>query len=86
MSNLVFGTVTCFVLSFGLIASFMSSYMSDITYETNLRFIPKGNPNCLRFLPQVSGVNNLDDPVSDSITLNRLYFLVYTHAIHKAKS
>jgi hypothetical protein len=67
MSNLMFGIVTCFVLSFGLIASLMGSYMSNLVYENNLKLIPQANPNCLRLLPQISGANNLGDPASYSI-------------------
>jgi hypothetical protein len=70
MSNLVFGIVATFVLGFGLTSTIMSCHMSYLVYEKNVRLIPTGNSNCLRLLPQISGLNNLDDPAS---------YLIFSH-------
>jgi hypothetical protein len=63
MSNTVFGIVTAFILGMALQASLEICYLSAVAHEENLLLIPEGNPDCIRFLPQISSVHNLKDSV-----------------------
>jgi hypothetical protein len=74
MSKRVFGIVMLFILSIALAVATGICYLSAEVYENNVLLIPEGDPDCVRFLPQISHLYNLSDPASFRVNQFNLFF------------
>ncbi|KAI6184644.1 hypothetical protein M3Y97_00618400 [Aphelenchoides bicaudatus] len=64
MGPIAFSLLMIFVLGTALYASISINYLCALVYDNNINFVPIPNPNCTRYLPQVSNLNMKDSHIA----------------------
>lgn len=54
MSHFTFALLLVITMGLALEAAISVNYVNALVYDNNLPYIPTPNPNCTRYLPQVS--------------------------------
>jgi hypothetical protein len=73
MSRRVFTVCIVSICSISLLEAVLITHLSARAYDKNVNYVPKPDPKCIRFLPQMDYMLNLDN------LYDRVIFKVWYH-------